>query len=139
MARHAEQLYAFAINATGGQTTYQTSVPAVAPSYESSGYTDEVTLAALFLSWVTNSTSLYQTAENYYEQYKLGGQDGVFNWDSKTPGLAVLFAQIAQSSSGLGGKLENWRAEAERYFDNIVKSKSRGYLTKSVFPKIAMR
>ena len=87
---------------------------------------------------MTNSTSLYQTAENYYKQYKLGGQNGVFNWDSKTPGLAVLFAQIAQSSSGLGGNLENWQAEAERYFNNIVNSKSPARLTKSVFPKLAM-
>ena len=87
---------------------------------------------------MTNSTSLYQTAENYYQRYKLGDQNGVFNWDSKTPGLAVLFAQIAQSSSQLGGNPENWQAEAERYFDNIVKSKSPGHLTKSAFPKIAM-
>jgi hypothetical protein len=51
----------------------------------------------------------------------------VFNWDSKTPGLAVLFSQLAQT--GLGGNMSKWQAEAERYFDNIVNKKGPGYLT----------
>ncbi|RDB22862.1 Endoglucanase E-4 [Hypsizygus marmoreus] len=127
---HAQQLYSFAVNAPGGQRTYQTSVPSIAGTYSSSSYTDELTLAALLLSYATNSTALYQEAEDYYTKFNLAGQDGVFNWDSKTPGLAVLFAQIAQSNSGLGGNLASWQAEAERYFDRIVKKKGPGYLTK---------
>ncbi|KAG5648678.1 hypothetical protein DXG03_000024 [Asterophora parasitica] len=126
---HAQQLYSFAVNASGGQKTYQTSVPATAKSYASSAYTDELTLAALLLSWATNSTSLYQDAENYYQQFKLAGNNGVFNWDSKTPGLAVLFAQMTQSSETLGGNLSSWQSEAERYFDRIVNKQGPAFLT----------
>ncbi|KAG6868459.1 hypothetical protein C0993_002597, partial [Termitomyces sp. T159_Od127] len=124
------ELYSFAVNATGGQKTYQTSVPEIAASYGSTSYTDELTLAALLLSWATNSTSLYEQAENYYDMFKLSGQDGVFNWDSKTPGLAVLFAQISQSDSTIGGNFSMWRDEAERYFDRIVNKQGPGYLTR---------
>lgn len=128
---HAQQLYSFAVNAPGGQKTYQTSVPAVAKSYKSNSFQDELTIAALFLAWATNSTTLYQQAESYYSKFGLAGGDDVFNWDSKTPGLAVLFAQITQSSAGIGGNLANWQQEAERYFDVIVNQKGRGKLTKS--------
>ncbi|KAJ7591199.1 glycoside hydrolase family 9 protein [Mycena floridula] len=125
---HAEQLYSFAVNATGGQKLYQKSVPVVSQSYASSSYGDELTVAALFLAWAQNSTERYQDSIGYYNQFGLKGQDAIFNWDSKTPGLAVLFSQIAQSNSGLGGDLSNWQTEAERYFDKIVQKQS-GFLT----------
>lgn len=130
MLTHAQQLYSFAVNATGGQKTYQTSVPEIAASYGSTSYTDELTLAALLLSWAANSTSLYQQAEYYYDKFQLAGQNGVFNWDSKTPGLAVLFAQISQSDATMGGNFSAWRNEAERYFDRIVNNQGPGYLTR---------
>ncbi|KAG7449351.1 glycoside hydrolase family 9 protein [Guyanagaster necrorhizus] len=120
LLNHAQSLFTFAVNASGGQALYQTSVPSVTESYASSSYQDELTLAALFLAWATNSTTLYQQAENYYSSFGLSGQDGVFNWDSKTPGLAVLFAQIAQSGSSLDSNPSRWQEEAERYFDRIV-------------------
>jgi endoglucanase len=126
---HAQQLYTFAVNATGGQKTYQTSVTRAAANYPSTSFGDELSLAALFLSWAENSPALYQQAVAYYQQYKLAGLDSVFNWDSKTPGLAVLFAQIAQSQSGLGGNLSSWQTEAEVYFDRILSHKGLGYLT----------
>jgi endoglucanase len=128
---HAQQLYSFAVNASGGQKLYQSSAPAVAKSYKSNSYQDELTMATLFLAWATNSTSLYQQAEDYYSNFRLSGGDDVFNWDSKTPGLAVLFSQIIQSSAGIGGNLISWQKEAERYFDNIVNQTGRGKLTKS--------
>lgn len=53
----------------------------------------------------------------------------MFNWDSKTPGLAVLFAQMAHSSSSLGGNFSTWQAEAERYFDRIVNKQGPAYMT----------
>ncbi|KAJ6539213.1 glycoside hydrolase family 9 protein [Mycena capillaripes] len=126
---HAQQLYTFAVNATSGQKTYQSSVPQVADSYGSSSYGDELTIAALFLALANSSSVYYQEAQQYFQQYKLSGQDGVFNWDSKTPGIYVLFAQIAQSSSGLGGNLTTWRAECERYFDAILNDDSAAFLT----------
>ncbi|KAJ7499052.1 glycoside hydrolase family 9 protein [Mycena latifolia] len=126
---HAQQLYSFAVNATGGQKTYQSSVPEVAASYGSSTYGDDLTIAALFLAWANASAAFYQQAQNYFQQYKLGGEKDVFNWDSKTPGIYVLFAQIAQSSSGLGGNLTAWQAECEKYFDAIVNNDGPGFMT----------
>ncbi|KAF7355198.1 Endoglucanase [Mycena sanguinolenta] len=126
---HAQQLYTFAVNATGGQKTYQSSVSAVAESYGSSGFGDDLTIAALFLAWAGSSSAYYQQAEQYFQQYQLTGQDGVFNWDSKTPGTYVLFAQIAQSSAGLGGSLSTWQTECEKYFDAIVNKDSGAFLT----------
>ncbi|KAJ7937183.1 glycoside hydrolase family 9 protein [Mycena leptocephala] len=126
---HAQQLYTFAVNATGGQKAYQSSVSAVAESYGSTSYGDDLTIAALFLAWATSSSIYYQEAQQYFQQYKLSGQSGVFNWDSKTPGIYVLFAEIAQSSSGLGGNLATWQAECEKYFDAIVNNAGPAFLT----------
>ncbi|KAJ7699945.1 Six-hairpin glycosidase-like protein [Mycena rosella] len=132
---HAEQLYTFAVNSTGGQKTYQSSVPAVAASYGSSSYGDELTIAALFLAWASGasagdaSATYYQDAQRYFKQYQLNNENDVFNWDSKTPGIYVLFAQIAQSSSGLGGNLTAWQAECERYFDAIVNNDGPAFFT----------
>lgn len=109
--------------------TYQTSVPQAGEAYASSSYQDELTLAALFLASAENSTQRYSEAEAMYKKYGLGGYDGVFNWDSKTPGLAVLFSQLAQT--GLSSDMSKWQTEAERYFDNIVNNnEGPGYLTK---------
>lgn len=117
--------------------TYQTSVPVAGVAYASSSYQDELTLAALFLANAENSTEMYKEAEAMYSQYGLGGFNGVFNWDSKTPGLAVLFSQLAQT--GLGGNQSQWQAEAERYFDNIINNGGPGYLTKGLFINILRR
>lgn len=107
---------------------YQKSA-AVGDAYPSSSYQDELTLAALFLASAENSTQLFEEAEAYYSRFGLSNTlpGSVFNWDSKTPGLPVLFAQIAQS--GLGGNFSKWQTEAEKYFDNIVDKKGPEYLT----------
>ncbi|KAJ7095252.1 glycoside hydrolase family 9 protein [Mycena belliarum] len=126
---HAQQLYTFAANATGGQKTYQSSVPQVKASYGSSGFGDDLTLAALFLAWASGSAARYQDAQRYFQQFKLSGENRVFNWDSKAPGAYVLFAQIAQSPAGLGGNLSTWQAECERYFDAIVNNSGDAQLT----------
>lgn len=46
----------------------------------------------------------------------------VFNWDSMTPALPILFLQIAQSRPWLaGGASESyWQREAENILDDIV-------------------
>jgi endoglucanase len=120
LLKHAEDLYAFAVNASGGMQTYQSAVPQAGIAYASSSYGDELTMAALLLAWATNSSDYYSQAENYYRQYSLGGNNAVFNWDSKTPGLAVLFAQLANAGAGFAGNLSGWQAESERYFDRIL-------------------
>ncbi|KAJ2914293.1 hypothetical protein MD484_g6157, partial [Candolleomyces efflorescens] len=127
---HAQQLYSFAVNATGGRKVYQKSVPQVADAYGSSDYGDELAIAALFLSWATGDAALFTEAEGYYEKYNLADSNRVFNWDSKVPGLAVLFAQLAKSNPSVGGNLTAWQANAEQYFDSIVdRKKSPGYVT----------
>ncbi|KAI9447798.1 family 9 glycosyl hydrolase [Lactarius indigo] len=127
---HAQDLYAFAVNASGGQQTYQTAAPQAGIAYPSSSYGDELAMAALLLSWATNSSDYYSQAEGYYKQYSLGGTDSVFNWDSKTPGLAVLFAQLANAGATFAGNLSGWQAEAERYFDRILNGGGPSFKTK---------
>ncbi len=77
-------------------------------------------MAALFLAWATNSSDYYSQAEGYYRQYSLGGNDSIFSWDSKTPGVAVLFAQLANSRVPFSSNFSGWQSEAEWYFDRIV-------------------
>ena len=129
---HAQSLYTFATNATGGLRTYQTSVPAIKGSYSSSSFGDDLAIAALFLSRATESNALYQQAETYYTQYNLSRQDRIFNWDSKGPGLPVLFSQVAQSSTQINGNFSKWQSIAEQYFDNIVNGNSVSYITKGL-------
>jgi endoglucanase len=117
---HAEQLYTLAVNATAGRKVYQNSVPQVTSAYASSGYGDELAIAALFLSYATGSSTFYQDAEDAYSKYNLADSDAVFNWDSKTPGLAVLFSQVLQVNPHLGGNYSIWRQQAENYFDNLI-------------------
>jgi len=90
-------------------------------------------MAALFLAWATSSSSLYRDAEDFYTKYELANSNRVFNWDSKTPGVAVLFAQVNQANSSLGGNFTVWRDRAELYFDDIVNKKGPGYLTEGGF------
>lgn len=126
---HAEALYTFATSASGGKKLYQGSVPAVASAYASSGYGDELTMAALLLSFTTNSSDLFNQAEGFYGEYKLSGQDDTYNWDYKTPALAVLFAKLSAARPELGGSLSQWQTEAEGYFDNIIDGESSGTFT----------
>lgn len=126
---HAEQLYSFALNATGGRKVYQKSVPEVAAAYESHDFGDELAVAALFLSWAKQDASHFVEAEGYYDRYKLADSNRVFNWDSKVPGLAVLFSQIAQSQPNVGGNLDHWKALAEKYFDTIANKKKPSFQT----------
>ncbi|OJA20892.1 hypothetical protein AZE42_00902 [Rhizopogon vesiculosus] len=129
LLEHAQQLFTFATSASGGLRVYQDSVPEAGKAYASSGYGDELAMAALFLSWATNSSSLYQQAQGYWQQYSLSNYNGVFNWDDKTPGLPVLFAQIAQANPSFGGNASTWQTVAEKYFDGIVYSGGPGYQT----------
>ncbi|EAU84918.1 9 glycosyl hydrolase [Coprinopsis cinerea okayama7 len=120
---HAEQLYSFALNATGGRKVYQKSVPDAAKAYESSGFGDELAAAALFLSWANRDSAHFADAEEYYTRYKLADYNRVFNWDSKVPGLSILYAQIAKSFPSTGSNLSYWQEVAETYFDNIIDKK----------------
>ncbi|CAL1701489.1 unnamed protein product [Somion occarium] len=131
---HAQQLYTFATNTT--ERTYQTSVPVSGQAYASSGFTDELTLASLFLSLASNSSQLYSQAVSDYQNFHLDeqirpGSESVFNWDGKSPGIVVLGAQIAKMYPNLASSSTsvNWTLEAEDYLDGIVKGRGRTFLT----------
>ena len=144
------QLYDFALNASGGRRTYQTSVPQVAETYPSASYGDDLAIAALFLSFTNVSTALtntttanisiatlspagfYNQAETFWSQYTLGDQDGVFNWDNKAPALPVLFVQAAlmRPEVDVSHNLSAWQAVSEGNFDRIVGGNGRGSMTK---------
>lgn len=126
LLQHAQALYTFATSSR--KVEYQVSVPDAGDAYPSSGFGDELAIAALFLSWATNSSSLYEEAQSYYSQYNLSGYSGPFEWDTKTPGIPVLFAQIAQASPTFGN-LSTWQDQAETYFDGIVYGGGDGYTT----------
>ncbi|KAF5321674.1 hypothetical protein D9619_000754 [Psilocybe cf. subviscida] len=127
---HAQQLYSFAVNATGGRKTYQTSVPAAADIYPSSSYGDELTMAALFLAYATGSATTYADAEAFYTKYSLDKGSKVFNWDSKASALPILFAQMNQANPSLGGNFSAWRDRAESYLDDVVgKGHAGGFMT----------
>lgn len=126
---HGQALYSFAVNATNGRKTYQTSVPQAASIYGSSGYGDELAIAALFLALATGSNVTYQEAESYWTHYNLASSNRVFNWDSKTPGLPVLFAQANAVNPALGGNYTTWQAVAESYFDDLVNKNGGGFMT----------
>ncbi|KAH9850026.1 Six-hairpin glycosidase [Lenzites betulinus] len=140
LQNHARELYTFATGAQGGMQTYQTAVPQSGEAYASSSYIDELAIAALFLALTesTNATAYYADAVKWYYSGSLGqqfqaGDETVFNWDSKTPGVAVLAAQLASAYpdivSGSNATLGVWQSVVEGYFDIIVNANGRSHLT----------
>ncbi|KXN86389.1 Endoglucanase E-4 [Leucoagaricus sp. SymC.cos] len=127
---HAKSLYTFATDAHEGRRVYQKSVPAISRSYGSSDYGDELAIAALFLAWATDSQDFHDQAAAHWSKYKLDEQDGVFNWDSKGPGIPILFTQVLESSRSVTGNLSDWQSKAETYLDKIIERKSPGQMTK---------
>jgi len=116
--------------------TYQTSAPVVLNSYASSGYGDDLAIAALWLGLAQNDSTLVSQAQGYYDQFQLNSQlqDSVFNWDSVLPGIPILAAQIHQSYPQLGGDAGSWQSRAESYLDGIVSGDGDGKLTKGKNP-----
>jgi endoglucanase len=130
LLQHAQQLYSFAVNARGGQVTYQTSTPIVQDSYPSSGYGDDLSIAALWLGLAQNDSTLISQAKGYFDQFKLAKQlpDSALNWDSPLPAIPILGTQIYLSYPQLGG--DSWQSQAEAYLDRILSGNGAGKLTK---------
>jgi endoglucanase len=131
---HAQTLYSTAN--TSDFATFSESIPAVASAYSSSGYGDDLALAALSLALATNSSQYYADAYHWYEKYSLSGSQGVWNWDSRAPAIYVLFVEVANarpglaSGAGLGVNLTGWQFEAEGWFDRIINgSLENAYVT----------
>jgi len=133
---HARSLYTSAKDITP-YTLYQESVPAAASTYGSSQYTDDLCYAALSLALATNESTYYADAYGYYVNYSLTNSHEVWNWDSKTPAVYLLFVESALArpglaqGAGLDVNLTGWQTEAEGYLDRIVNGeKRRGFLTR---------
>ncbi|KAF5364025.1 hypothetical protein D9756_000516 [Leucocoprinus leucothites] len=126
---HAKSLYAFSLNTDGGRTVYQKSVPVIAENYGSSSYGDELVIAALLLAWATDSQDLHDQAVAHWSKYQVSSQDRVFNWDSKGPGIPILFTQVLRSSNSITGNISDWQTKAEVYFDEIVEDRGPGRMT----------
>lgn len=127
---HATQLFGLAANSSFA--TFTSTLPAVNNVYPSSGYQDELVLGAFMLGAATNSSTLISQAISWYESAGLSGADNVFNWDSKGPGMAIMFAQLASAQPQLfpnSYSLSHWQSEAENYFDLIIGGSGRGRLT----------
>jgi endoglucanase len=136
LLEHAQSLYASAKNIMP-YTLYQDSVPAAASTYGSSQYTDDLCYAALALALATNESTYYADAYGYYVNHSLTASHEVWNWDSKTPAVYLLFVEAALArpglamGAGLDVNLTGWQAEAEGYLDRIVNGeKRRGFLTR---------
>jgi endoglucanase len=133
---HARSLYNSAKDITP-YTLYSDSVPAAASTYGSSQYTDDLCYAALALALATNESSYYQDAYNFYVNNSLTASHNVWNWDSKTPAVYLLFVEAALArpglalGAGLDVNLTGWQTEAEGYLDRIVNDeKRRGSITR---------
>lgn len=125
---HAKTLYATA-NGTKPYATFSDSVKDIGDAYVSSGYQDDLALAALSLALATNESDYYADAYGYYKEFALSGQQKVWNWDSKLPAVYVMFAEasVARPSLAVGAGLDanatGWQKEAEQYLDAIVDGK----------------
>ncbi len=133
---HAESLYN-AANTTTPHSTFSSSVPAIAAAYNSSGWGDDLCLAALALALATNESNYYADAYSYYQQDELSGSTAVWNWDSRTPAAYVLFVEAAlarptlAAGAGLDANLTGWQKETEAYFDGFINGTFKNaYLTK---------
>lgn len=113
-------------------------MPSVAEAYASSGYEDELTIAGLFLALAANSSSYYVQGVDDYSRFELskqvtqGGDEQVFNWDSKAPGVAMLGAQISKAYPDLvssSSNTVNWTYDAEAYVEIVTGDRGRGFLT----------
>ncbi|KAL7410654.1 putative endoglucanase E-4 precursor [Mrakia frigida] len=131
---HARELYAFAAGAEP-KGVYQKSVPAVKGIYASSGWEDALVWAGLWMALATNESSYYSDALTLYSSSNLSPTSSVFNWDSMTPALPILFTQIAlarpglATSIGIDANLTGWRTVCETMFDGIVEGKGRAKKT----------
>jgi len=133
---HAKSLYSLALNANGGRKAYQKSVPVISQSYGSSGYGDELSIAALFLAWATDSQDLHDQAVAHWTKYQVDSESRVFNWDSKGSGIPILFTQVLRSSGSVAGNLPTGKTKPRITWMKLSRIGVRGGLLE-VWPSIS--
>jgi endoglucanase len=130
LLNHAEQLYTFAVNATGGKRPYSSSISAsISAAYNSTTYMPDLALAAAFLARAERSSNRWNEAVNWYQSgnltQDLQDEGAVFNWASKSAAVPILLTQMALSSASggqgeVGGNQQTWQGEAEKWADGVV-------------------
>ncbi|XP_069105272.1 uncharacterized protein [Argopecten irradians] len=103
----ARSLYTFAKLHTG---KYSDSFPEINEFYGSSGYNDELALAAAWLYKATQMSTYLLDAQLYYNS--LSGTPWALSWDSKTPAVQLLLYELTNQQvyrSDLVNFLESWQ------------------------------
>ncbi|KAB0791627.1 hypothetical protein PPYR_03427 [Photinus pyralis] len=93
--RHAQELYAFAVNYPG---FYHEAIPGAKAFYQSTGFGDELTWAAIWLYKATLDQKYLQDAELFYKNFKLKGRPNEFHHTNKVAGIQVLLAELTGKS-----------------------------------------
>ncbi len=102
-------------------------------------------LGALSLALALNSSAYYAEAYTHYKEYQMSDSQAVLNWDSKIPAVYMLFNQAATArpnlavGAGLSVNRTGWQTEMERYLDNIINGKTRGYFTNGTYRLVGGR
>lgn len=127
---HARQLLNFAVNATGGMQRYQDGAQ-LGDAYPSTGYYDDLALAATFLGMSDSSATNLQLAKTYWDQGGLSQGDIALDWDSKVAAVPVLMSQVLASSQALSSTQDApfWKSKAEAMLDQVVAANGPGVLT----------
>ncbi|XP_060074113.1 endoglucanase 4-like [Ylistrum balloti] len=103
----AKTLYTFAKMHRG---KYSDSFPEIREFYGSSGYEDELALAAAWLYKATQVTTYLAEAQLYYSS---SGTPWALSWDSKTPAVQILLYNITREPtyrSDILRFLESWQS-----------------------------
>jgi endoglucanase len=121
----AQSLYNMAKNSQP-QQVYQKAVPQVTWAYPSADYQDELVLGATFMALATGQQNYSQDAQQVYSNAGYPVTFGAFNWDNHQPMLPVLLTQGALLNPQLGLDVKKYRADSEKYLDNLVSKNMKG-------------
>ncbi|KMZ64753.1 endo-beta-1,4-glucanase, family GH9 [Zostera marina] len=93
LLKHSESLFSFA---DGFKGSYSINIPQVQPYYNSSGYTDELLWAAVWLYHATGKDSYLQYATvKHRKSFADWGRSTWFSWDDKLAGTQVLLSRTS--------------------------------------------
>ena len=72
---------------------------------------------AAWLYKATGDETYLTKAKQYYQQFNLGGQTGVFSWDDKIVGVHVLMAELTGENT--------YKQPLQSFCDNAVSGQTR--------------
>ncbi|KAL3861005.1 hypothetical protein ACJMK2_007098 [Sinanodonta woodiana] len=110
----AKTLYLFADTYRG---KYSDAIQDAAQFYSSSGYNDELTLAAVMLYKATGDQSYLTDAENKYNQFGLNYAAWAQSWDEKLPVVQLLLYQATGKqmyAESIENYLRTWRNDVTK-------------------------